>query len=223
MPYRLLGSLTLMLAVTWAAAQAPEASSRVLREASNPMRMIIEAAKIKPRARAETARMADKAAPRASAAASAPAAPDEAAEPAPAGAVVPVAALAPAGRPESLVTTVEVDAPAPAERPAPAPATPVVDAKAEPADAKPEPAPLQLASMVEPVTPRALLGRLRGDVRTHVSFTVATDGSVRDAAVRTSTHPRMDAAVLEAVSQWRYQPIAAPRAHEVLVVLREDE
>lgn len=213
----------LLFAVPWVAAQAPEASSRVLREASNPMRMIIEAAKIKPRPRP-----ADKPAPRAAAApASAPAAPDEAAEPAVAVAASPAApALPPPGPPESRVTTVEVDAPAGAEAPAPAPEAKVetrAEARVEPAAPQAEPVPLQLASMVEPVTPRALQGLVRGDVRTHVAFTVQTDGSVRDAAVRTSTHPRMDAAVLAAVSQWRYQPIAAPRAHEVLVVLRHDE
>lgn len=213
MPYPpRLALLALLLAAPWAAAQAPETSTRVLREANNPMRMILEAAKIKPRAKPEAARPADKAAPRAAAAASAPAAvAEEGAEPALATAP---ATPAPPGVPESQVTTVEVDTPAP---------RPAAEAQAEPADVKVEAPPLQLASMVEPVTPRALRGQLRGDVRTHVAFTVAPDGSVRDAAVRSSTHPRMDAAVLEAVGQWRYQPIAAPRAHEVLVVLRPPE
>ncbi|MBX3604648.1 MAG: TonB family protein [Piscinibacter sp.] len=232
MSRRSLVLLLLSLAVPLVPAQTPEPSSRVQREASNPMRMIIEAAKIRPRAKPpEREKVAARPAAAAAdlpettpaaplAAASAPAEParppeqEKEARVAEAPAPAPAASEpAPPRTPESQVTTVEVEAPA---RPAPVPVAP-------PPPPEPDPLPpLQLASMVEPITPRGLIGVLRGDVRTHVAFTVDPDGSVRDVAVRSSTHPRMDAAVLEAVRQWRYEPIAAPRPHEVMVVLRPD-
>jgi TonB family protein len=52
-----------------------------------------------------------------------------------------------------------------------------------------------------------------------VGLTVNADGTVSDLAIQSSTHPQMDAAVLEAVQQWRYEPIRVPRAHAVQVVL----
>jgi protein TonB len=119
--------------------------------------------------------------------------------------------VAPDATVESTVATVEVGGEA--ERAdAPPPAVP------DPAPAAP-PAPLQLADVVEPVTPRSLLGKLRGEIQLVVSFTVRADGTVAEPVVRSSSHPQMDEAVLEAVRQWRYQPIAAPRKHEVQLVL----
>ena len=70
---------------------------------------------------------------------------------------------------------------------------------------------------------RALVGKLRGDVEVVVSFTVNPDGSVSDPAIRSSTHRPMDNAVLDAVRQWRYEPLAASRAHSVQLVLRQGE
>lgn len=240
MPNRLLLPLLLTLAAPLASAQ-DDAARRVEREASNPMRMIIEAAKIKPKAKApEAARPAEAPRPAARPAAEASAA---AAEPRPTAAVAPaapatpVAASAtpvaapqmapaatsespvpttvppPAGPPESAVATVE------------ATATPRSDSLAEAAQAaaEPEPAALKLASVVEPEVPRRLIGKVRGEVQVHVAFTVQADGRVADAAVRRSSHPTLDAAVLDAVRQWRYEPIAAARPHEVQLVLRPPE
>lgn len=214
MPTRpfLLLALTLITPLAW----AQDAARRVEREANNPMRMIIEAAKIRPKARApEAARPATRLAGEpgaATVAASAPAA----AEPPD---VQPVAAEPPppAGPPESTVATVEVSA---APRSGGAPEATLPAAETEPAPAA---VPLKLANVVEPVTPRRLLGTLRGDVQVQVAFTVNADGSVADAAVRRSSHPAMDAAVLEAVRQWRYEPIAAARPHEVQLVLRQPD
>lgn len=230
--------LLLALTLVTPLASAQDATRRVEREASNPMRMIIEAAKIRPKAKAaEAARTAEvprppsrpagetAAAPVAvesrPAPPSPPAAPVEqvaASAPVPvvtaaAEAPAPAAALPPAGPPESTVATVE------------ATATPRSDSLVEAAKAaeEPEPAALKLANVVEPVTPRRLIGVLRGEVQVHVAFTVKADGSVADAEVRRSSHPTMDAAVLDAVRQWRYEPIAAARPHEVQLVLRPPE
>lgn len=197
-----------------AAAQPAGGGSRVEDEASRPMRMILEAAKIKSRARAVEA-------PPAKPAAVVPRAPSE---PAPVAAApstpAPTTPPAPGALPQSAVATVEAaaapraamadPAPAPVPRPGPLPAEP----PSEPLQ------PLQLVNLVEPVTPRALLGKLRGEIRVDVAFTVAADGAVSDATVRSSSHPQMNAAVLEAVSQWRYEPIGSPREHAVQVVLR---
>lgn len=209
MPKRSILLLALSLVTPFAAAQDP--GGRVQRQASNPLRMIIEASKIKPRQKAaEAARAPGKAAAQAAPAASA--AVDAAAQPA-----VPRNDDGVRGPAESAVATVEVEGPAVTER---------AEASAEPAampSAAPVPAALELASTVEPVAPRSLIGRLGGEVQVHVAFTVNADGSVVDPAVRKSSHPQMDAAVLQAVRQWRYQPIGAPRAHEVQLVLRQGD
>lgn len=204
MPQRRIPLLLLILVTPLAAAQ--DRGARVEREANNPLRMIIEASKIKPKAKpAEAVRPLDRsvpvALPSAAVAASAPA-------------ELPRIAI-PAGTVESTVATVEVGAEA--ER-ATVPSQPAPDPLSVPATGL---APLQLADMVEPVTPRMLLGKLRGEVQVVVSFTVRPDGSVVEPVVRSSSHPQMDDAVLEAVRQWRYQPIAAPRGHEVQLVLRQ--
>lgn len=185
-----------------AGAQPAGGGSRVEDEASRPMRMILEAARIKSRAKAAEA-------PPARPLAVAPRAP---------------APPAPAVLPQSAVATLEAVATPRAAIPDPAPA-PVPQAGSPPAAAPAAPPsaplqPLQLLSLVEPVTPRALLGKLRGEIRVDVAFTVAADGAVTDATVRSSSHPQMNAAVLEAVGQWRYQPIGSPREHAVQVVLR---
>jgi protein TonB len=195
----------LLLALTWVTpfALAQDRGARVEREASNPLRMIIEASKIKPKAKTvDPARPAERTLP------TAPTAPVAAAS-------APVElprVVMPDGTVESTVATVEVGGEA--ERTtAPPPAVPV------PPPAAPL-TPLQLADVVEPITPRVLLGKLRGEIQVVVGFTVRADGTVVEPVVRSSSHPQMDEAVLEAVRQWRYQPIAAPRAHEVQLVLR---
>lgn len=234
MPKPRLPLLTLILFTPLAWSQDDDAARRAERAASNPMRMIIEAAKIKPKAKApeaarpaETARPAEAPRPAARPVAEAVAAPGSSQptaapavpEPTPVVAAAPettapAVAPAPAGPPESAVATVEVSA------------TPRSDSLvvAMPA-ASPEPelAALKLASVVEPEMPRRLIGKVRGEVQVHVAFTVQADGRVADAAVRRSSHPPMDAAILEAVRQWRYEPIAAARPHEVQLVLRAPE
>lgn len=195
----------LLLALIWVTplAVAQDPAARVEREANNPLRMIIEASKIKPKAKlAEPARPPERAAsavpPRPLASASAPA--------------ELTRVDAPSDRIESAVATVEVggesarsDAPSPPVQEA-VPAAP--------------PEPLQIAHVVEPILPRSLIGKLHGEIQVVVGFTVRVDGSVAEPVIRSTSHPQTDEAVLEAVKQWRYQPIAAPRAHEVQLVLR---
>ncbi|TXC66205.1 TonB family protein [Piscinibacter aquaticus] len=124
------------------------------------------------------------------------------------------------GLAESTVATVEAAAVPRSPEPAAAPvATAAPQTQPEPAEALP---PLKLRSLVEPITPRHLAGRLRGEVRVEVQLNVAADGSVSEAAVMASSHPQMNAAVLDAVRQWRYEPAGRAREHAVQVVLRPD-
>lgn len=162
------------LAASVAAAQ--EGAKRVEREANNPLRLIIEAAKIRPKAPPP--------APRAARAASAPRASE---------APIEVLPSAPACTARSAVATVEVEA---------------------------EATPLQIRDQVEPVIPRELRSLIEGEVQVLVAFTVLSDGRVAEAAVLRSSHPEVNAAVLDAVRQWRYQPIAIATPHEVELVLR---
>lgn len=202
MPYR----SNLLLTLIWVTplALAQDQATRVEREANNPLRMIIEASKIKPKAKpADAARPPERAAPavppRPLASASAPA--------------ELTRVEVPSDKVESAVATVEVDGESARSV---APPSVVV---AEPVPAAPL-APLQIADVVEPLLPRSLLGKLRGEILVVVGFTVRADGSVAEPVIRSTSHPQMDEAVLEAVKQWRYQPIAAPRAHEIQLVLR---
>lgn len=208
--------LALALVLCAAPALGQEAMNRARRDADNPLRMIIEAGKLKEareRARAAAARAPQRAVVPA-AAASGVAAADPApvdAPPLPAAAAEPIVETPPAA---------PVEPPAAAPGPGPEPAA--IEAAAEPVvpPIRP-PAPLRLATMVEPQTPRHLIGRLRGDVEVVVAFTVNADGSVSEPAIRSTTHKEMNPPVLEAVRQWRYEPTGAARAHSVQLVLRE--
>lgn len=166
------------LAASLAVAQEP--ARRVEREASNPMRLIIEAAKIKPKPK--TAEAAASAPPRVA---------RPAPTPAPSGEVA--LEVLPSEPPRSSVATVDVEI---------------------------ELTPLKIQDRVEPVIPRELRALIDGEVQVLVAFTVRPDGRVAEAVVQRSSHPEVNAAVLDAVRQWRYQPIAAATPHEVELVLR---
>lgn len=80
---------------------------------------------------------------------------------------------------------------------------------------------LKLLSQVEPEFPTALQRRLReGSVE--VGFTVLPDGSVSAPSVLRSSHPRLEAAALAAVAQWRFEPIATPKPGVVEVGFKLD-
>jgi TonB family protein len=201
-----------------AAQEAPAVPSRAQRDADNPLRMIIEASKIKPRAKAvEPARAPERIQVRATVTAPAEAVPVPAA---------PVAAEAPPPSPIVAVTRM-AEAPV-AEMPPPQPRQAVPESMVgepvvamEPAAVRPEP--LRIAAMVEPSIPRRLLDRVKGDIEVIVTFTVNTDGTVANAAVQSSTNRLVNPTVLEAVAQWRYAPLAAARDHAVQLVMRAPE
>ena len=58
----------------------------------------------------------------------------------------------------------------------------------------------------DPQFPRNLLQNLRKGL-VKVRFTVLPDGSVAEPTVLTSSNPRLDAAALSAVRQWRFAPL----------------
>jgi TonB family protein len=257
-------------------AQDADAPARAQRDADNPLRMIIEASKLKPRQKTTEAepvvkQPAEKAAarqvavkPAASIAPQAPvavpgergqalalngeSAPAKLALPALADEPVPNPTLAePQGAGSASPSAVTGPAPSPLQvEPAAAPsydpdnyfgapppgtavaALPATRASAIPL-ARPAPAPsagasaakpLQLADYVEPVLPDRVRRRLQVDGDVVVNFTVNPDGSVVDASVRSSNDRALDAVALEAVRQWRYQPIPVAQAHAVQLVFR---
>lgn len=253
----------------WAADAAPSAPAasdparmeRVLRDAANPMRMILEAAKLRP-ARTTVVVHQPAAAPASASArpavAAAPAAlvPSAAPTRSPptagtAEAVRPAVATSPAAEPAQASTPLgpAVEPPAPvvvspaAAQPAGLPpVTPAVEravASSLPAPSSPPPAlaraaeqvaapvlvdqPLVLAQMVEPSWTERLIRRLKPTSRVTVGMTVQPDGHVSDVAVRSSTDKALEPAVLEAVSQWRFQPVPRSRTHVVELVLNPPE
>lgn len=215
----------------------PVPAVRAQRDAVNPLRMIIEAGKLKARPKpAGEARAADAEPParrpRTAVAKSADAALDASAKPAaptsPAQAQRSVQPAAP-GVPDSV----------PAE-PAAANVVPVIatradlDAATDPrraalAAATPAPGralplalvPLVLAEYVEPVVPERVRSRLRGAPEVVLDLLVRADGSVGAATVRSSTDKALEPLALAAVRQWRYKPIAEDQPHAVQMVFRQ--
>ncbi len=114
-----------------------------------------------------------------------------------------LSASVPPTLPETLAPPPAAASPAFAEPPAPAAAE----------------VPLKAIKMVEPEFPRQLQSTLRsGSVQ--VRFTVNPDGTVgRSEAIQTS-HRRLNPAALDAVNQWRFEPIAKAREATVELVFR---
>ncbi|MBK6865410.1 MAG: TonB family protein [Ideonella sp.] len=246
---RLGWTLLLGLAAPAVLAQDGDGATRAERDAANPLRMIIEAGKLKPRQTQAERELAAKPAPDAKAAA----------DKAPV--VAKVAAASPAPRTGTLdaaavpaLASVAVDAPAALapvafERRAPPPAEPydpddyfgvpppsksgavrlAQAGRLALAVAAPAPAPatepalrqlLQLADYVEPVVPERVRRRLQSDGEVVLAFTVNADGSVADLAVRSASDHALEEVALDAVRQWRYQPIATAQAHGVQLVFK---
>lgn len=212
-----------------AAASAPtppnaEAMERARRDAANPMRVILEAGRLRRRVEA-------------------PAAP---AAPAPAATVQPrrdttrsLAADAPRAEP---VTTALPAAAVPAEPPVAAPAVPaapvltltpppeVQPAEAEVLPAPPAPvslpafipapdlAPPTLLQMVEPVIPPQVISRTGALREVTADLTLQPDGTVSAVALAGSTPRAVQRYLTQALSQWRFAPLAATRVHRVQLV-----
>jgi len=90
----------------------------------------------------------------------------------------------------------------------------------EPAEAD-EPVPLKLVRKVDPEYPRALLAQQRqGAVL--VQFTVRPDGSVDAPQAMRSPDRKLSAAAINAVKQWRFEPIPTPRQVSVEIGFQVD-
>ncbi|HSW03295.1 TonB family protein [Aquabacterium sp.] len=123
-------------------------------------------------------------------------------------------------------------APAPttaAASPAPAPATTADEqavASASPLAAAPAAraveAPLKLVRYIEPELPQRVRTRLKPNSEVTVVFKVNVDGSVSDLDIRATSNKMLDPIVLEAVRQWRYDPVPESRVHAVQLVFNLD-
>lgn len=218
-------------------------SERVKREASNPLRMILEASKIR-RGPAEP-------------------------EPVPVRKVVPAAVtpaavvstpVAPASPPQ---TTVTAPAPSAVPAPPPEPVTRVLDSPREPAPATrgerivtdgtlvpvsaatplalpavpargpiaappaaipPAPAPVaagampRLLSRVDPDIPSAVMRRLGYPTELLVQVTIERDGRLSDIRLPTVAQRAAEPYIIEALSQWRYEPVSEPRVQRLNLV-----
>ncbi len=130
-----------------------------------------------------------------------------AAAPSPAPVAQTVAPAAPAPQPLSEAPSPQVVAIAAPSTSAPAgKGTPPEPETAEPS----EPVPLKLVRRVDPEYPRGLLSQQRQGSVT-VQFTVRPDGTVDAAQAVRSPDRKLSAAALNAVKQWRFDPIPAPR------------
>jgi protein TonB len=149
----------------------------------------------------------------------APPKPRPKAEPAPQAARKPEAA--PATSPVEPTPAVEARmdvpsttaVPAPPQEAASAPAS-VATAPATPAVVEAEDMDLRPISQPQPEIPR----ELRTSVvtgRVMLSFTVQTDGTVAETTVVRTTNRRLAKPALDAVSQWRFEPIRTARAVQV--------
>ena len=134
---------------------------------------------------------------------------------------------------EATVAAAEPASPNTAVKPTPA-AAPTADAnkaedarlaRAEPAHGVAAPAvelsdeaPQGLVALAQPA-PKfsiyAMRALRRGNVQ--VRFSVLTDGSVANLEVLNSTSPRLHAAALEAIGQWRFQPVSKEQTAAVEV------
>lgn len=257
------------LAAPGARAEDAEVISRAQRDAANPLRMIIEASKVKPRQKAGEPEPAAKAPPQrlappppATRPAVAKTAPARDPRPESEASVAPAAAAAEAPaeaeQPSSMQASTEPEKaapppepavqasqsmPAPAEESAPydpdnyfgaapplptgsgkfpvlAPASRLAPAAAALATMPLPLAALQLAAYVEPAFPDRVRRKLLADGEVILGFTVNPDGSVADVAVRSASDKALEATAVDAVRQWRYQPIAAAQAHAVQLVFK---
>lgn len=174
----------------------------------------------RPAAAATAPSAATAAAPAAATTAAPGAAARPAAAPAPAAAAPattpPASASTPAATGAMAATAAGVAAAPAAATQQAAPAVPAAAIAAPTAAAAPvveEDQPLKLVKQVAPEIGRSILQRgiRKGDVR--VSFTVMPDGTVTDAAIVSSTNSVLNAPILAAVRQWRYEPIRRPQQH----------
>jgi hypothetical protein len=174
---------------------------RAQRMADNPMRAILEAAKIRRRpgeGEADAAAARDEAATR-NAVAPAAAAPDP---------VLSAAQLAPAAT--LAVAPLKAAAPfaglAPVAQPLPEMA------------ALPPAAPPKLLSMVEPAVPSRVMDQGPHVTEVLADLSLRADGSVADVVLLTQVPRTWRRYLIEALQQWRYEALTAPHTHRVQLV-----
>ncbi|NRF70518.1 TonB family protein [Aquincola sp. S2] len=229
--------ISLASAQTTIDAATKERMERAKRDAANPLRIIIEAAQVKRTKASETAAPAPAAA----------AAPAPAPTPVPAPVAARPPAPTTAARPSRSEPATAATTPAKSE-PAPTPApivepTPEPAVAAAPASAAPAPVeasiaapsqqlasaspratppvvdvPLKLVRYIEPEIPSRIRARLKPNNEVTVVLQVNPDGSVSGADIRATTSRALDTLVLDAVRQWRYDPVPTPREHTVQLV-----
>jgi len=83
-----------------------------------------------------------------------------------------------------------------------------------------KPVVLKSVKVVEPEFTGAVIRRLRTDVEVLVDLVVQPDGSVSDVTVRNAPFKAIEEPVIQAVKQWRYEPIGEARPHVVQLVLQ---
>ena len=221
-------------AASAAAALAPEAkmSERVLREASNPMRIILDAGKVIKRRPGEGGTTVRASATPATASVAAP-------EPVAAAALAPPdlpttvlrAAQAAIATSQSTASSAMAEAPPVSLAPRESLTVPTGDnaaltaalsaaptaAAAEPAAAVP-PSPLKLITMVSPDIPERVARRVGAPTEVLVQLTILRDGTVRDISVVQPGQKAVEPYIIEALGQWRYAPISEPRTQRVQLV-----
>lgn len=223
-------------------------SERVRREAGNPLRLILEASRIRRApAEAETppARRPVAGAPSGPVAAPTPPAP---AAVAPAAALAAVPSPAPAA-PEPVLRTLAAPAetggaigrivrdeslapvspvaplalPAVPDRgPAAAPVVAAAPPPQQPGAAAPAAvatsAPPRLLTRVDPDIPSGVMRRLGFPSELQVDVTIQPDGSVRDVRMVSPAQRAAEPYVVEAMAQWRFERVAAPRLQRFSLV-----
>lgn len=234
-----------------AASAAEAAMERVRRQAANPLRIILEASKTRrkpgdadlaegadtpgPRAvntrvapltsaggqlDAGALRQAQAGTPRAQAVAATPAGAGPAPTPAPPATAAPAietqntlssAALQTHG---DAAPVAGLDAVVPASR---------LGALPVPAAALPPPPPMapKLITMVEPVLPARALAEAGSIRELPVDLVIRPDGTVASATVAGSAPRALVRAVVQALEQWRFEPLPAERVHRVQLVFSD--
>lgn len=242
------GLCCINLASAQTAAEIAERMERAKRDAANPLRIIIEAAQVKRTKATETATPAPAPTPAAVARPTPAAAPAVAASPRPSRSEAATASATPSTRsapPPPAAVAEPLPTPVPTPEPtvaaAPASAVPAPEPEASAATAAPTqlaattpratpPAPpadaivpLKLVRYVEPEIPSRIRSRLKASNEVTVLLKVNPDGSVAGADIRQTTSRALDSVVLDAVKQWRYDPVPEPREHTVQLVFNLSE
>ena len=207
-------------------ASTSEPRERAKREASNPMRFILEAGKIKRKGADAEPPATVVIAPRVTAPVPVPVA-APAAIPAPEPVAVPTRGLdrLPSAPAPLLAMSISANGPLADEG--------VAAARVAPMSFSPLPAPPQelpptavqtaprLLSQVAPEFPENLMRRVRSFNELLVQITVNRDGSVRDISIVTPGYRSLEPFVVEALAQWRYAPQDEPRTQQLRLVFNE--